>query len=79
MIPLCGIMEVSVRRTSRAHSKGCFAKKFYDLPKANLSHAGECLKSGILPDRADYLIIRERGMALDVIYGALPEIPAGLF
>ncbi len=40
-----------MRRTSRAHSKGCFAKKFYDLPKANLSHAGECLKNGILPDK----------------------------
>ena len=41
-------MEDSVRRTSKAHSKGCFAKKFYDLPKANLSHAEECLKCGIL-------------------------------
>ena len=55
-------MEASVRRTSRAHSKGCFAKKFYDLPKANLSHAGECLKSGILPDKLVCLeILRFRG------------------
>ncbi len=43
-------MEVSVRRTSRACTRGCFAKKFYDLPKANLSHVAECLKSGILPE-----------------------------
>ncbi len=38
-----------MRRTSRAHSKGCFAKKFYDLPKANLSHTKERLKYGVLP------------------------------
>ena len=38
----------SVRRTSNTRSKGCFVKKFYDLPKANLSHAEECLKCGIL-------------------------------
>jgi hypothetical protein len=38
-----------VRRTSRAHSKGCFANKFYDLPKANLSHTKERLKSGVFP------------------------------
>ena len=46
-----------MRRTSKARTRGCFAKKFYDLPEANLSHAGECLKYGILrmanvlPDR----------------------------
>ena len=55
-------MEVSVRRTSNTRSNGSFVKKFYDLPKANLSHAGECLKSGILPDKLVCLeILRFRG------------------
>ena len=35
-------MEVSVKRSSKAHSKGCFAKNFYDLPLANLLHTEEC-------------------------------------
>jgi hypothetical protein len=38
-----------VKRSSKAHSIGCFAKKFYDLPKANLSRTEECPKSGHSP------------------------------
>ena len=38
-----------MKRSSKAHSKGCFAKNFYDLPLANLLHPGECLESSILP------------------------------
>lgn len=38
-----------VKRTSKARAIGRFAKKFYDLPVANLSHPGECPKTGILP------------------------------
>jgi hypothetical protein len=41
-------MAVSVRRTARACTRGCFAKKFYDLPRANLSHTKERLKYGVL-------------------------------
>ncbi len=44
-----------MRRTSRACTRGCFAKKFYDLPKANLSHTKERLKYGVLPIDDFYL------------------------
>ena len=57
-------MEVSVRRTSRACTRGCFAKKFYDLPKANLSHTKERLKYGVLP--TDGLCRREAAWLISV-------------
>ena len=41
----------SVGRTSKAYTRGCFAKKFYDLPEANLSYTKERLKNGVLPDK----------------------------
>ena len=35
-----------MKRSSKAHSKGCFAKNFYDLPLTNLLHTEECPENG---------------------------------
>lgn len=74
----------SVRRTSNTHSKGCFVKKFYDLPGTNLSHTEECPEYGhssseFKPQSGCYVEAAGYELVEQYLDGLLPELNFRLF